>query len=53
MAKKGITFETTVTATGNNTGIVVPREVIERLGAGKRPAVLVEVNGYGFECTIG
>ena len=28
------TFETTVTATGNNTGIVVPEEVIEQLGRG-------------------
>ena len=53
MAKRGITFETTLTATGNNTGIVVPPEVLEQLGAGKRPAVVASVNGYGFECTIG
>ena len=30
------TFETTVTATGNNTGIVVPEEVIAGLAAGRR-----------------
>jgi len=53
MAKKGITFETTLTATGNNTGIVVPPEVLDQLGAGKRPAVAVTVNGYAFDCTIG
>ena len=32
----GVTFETTVTATGNNTGIVVPEEVFGRLAAGRR-----------------
>ena len=53
MASTGITFETTLTATGNNTGIVVPPEVLEQLGVGKRPAVVADVNGYGFECTIG
>jgi hypothetical protein len=47
------TFETTVTATGNNTGIVVPEEVIERLGAGKRPALLVDLNGYHYRTTAG
>jgi hypothetical protein len=47
------TFETTVTATGNNTGIVVPEEVIEQLGAGKRPALLVNVNGYEYRTTAG
>jgi bacteriocin resistance YdeI/OmpD-like protein/uncharacterized protein DUF1905 len=48
---RSATFETTVTATGNNTGIVVPPEVIEQLGAGKRPPVLVDVNGYEYRST--
>jgi bifunctional DNA-binding transcriptional regulator/antitoxin component of YhaV-PrlF toxin-antitoxin module len=48
---KRATFETTVAASGNNTGIVVPVEVIERLGAGKRPPVLVDVNGYEYRST--
>jgi len=47
------TFETTVAATGNNTGIVVPEEVIEQLGAGKRPPVLVNLNGYEYRTTAG
>jgi len=47
------TFETTVTATGNNTGIVVPGEVIAQLAAGKRPAILVDVNGYEYRNTVG
>jgi antitoxin component of MazEF toxin-antitoxin module len=48
-----VTFDTTVTATGNNTGIVVPDELIERLGAGRRPAVTVNVNGYEYRNTVG
>jgi hypothetical protein len=47
------TFETTVAASGNNTGIVVPPEVIERLGAGRRPPVQVDLNGYGYRTTVG
>ena len=43
-----VTFETTVAASGNNTGIVVPDEVVEQLAAGKRPAVIVDVNGYEY-----
>jgi hypothetical protein len=46
------TFETTVAASGNNTGIVVPDEVIELLAAGKRPPVLVNVNGHEYRNTV-
>ena len=48
-----VTFETTVSATGNNTGIVIPEDVIERLGAGGRPPVIVDVNGYQYRYTVG
>jgi Bacteriocin-protection, YdeI or OmpD-Associated/Domain of unknown function (DUF1905) len=48
-----VEFDTTVTATGNNTGIVVPDELIERLGAGRRPGVIVNVNGYEYRNTVG
>ena len=48
-----VTFETTVAVTGNNTGIVVPEEAIEQLAAGKRPPVLVHVNGYEYRNTVG
>lgn len=47
-----VTFETTVAASGNNTGIVVPDEVVEQLAAGKRPAVIVDVNGYEYRNTV-
>lgn len=46
------TFETTLTASGNNTGIVVPDSVVEHLGAGRRPAVVVDLNGYEYRTTV-
>lgn len=52
-APRTVSFETTLTATGNNTGIVVPAAVMEQLGAGKRPPVLVDVNGYEYRNTVG
>jgi hypothetical protein len=53
-AKPGsVSFDTTITATGNNTGIVVPDEVIEQLAAGRRPPVLISVNGFEYRNTIG
>ncbi|WP_139416122.1 YdeI/OmpD-associated family protein [Agromyces laixinhei] len=45
-------FETTMSQVGNNTGIEVPPEVIEALGAGKRPPVVVIVNGYEYRSTV-
>ena len=48
-----VSFDTTVTATGNKTGIVVPDELIDALGAGQRPAVVVQVNGYEYRTTVG
>ena len=52
-AAKSVTFSTTIRKTGNNTGIVVPPEVIAALDAGKRPAVLVELNGFQYRNTVG
>lgn len=46
-------FDTTIKLTGNNTGIVVPPHVIEALGAGKRPAVAVTINGRTIHLTLG
>jgi hypothetical protein len=45
-------FETTMSQVGNNTGIEVPPEVIEALGGGKRPPVVVVVNGYEYRNTV-
>ena len=48
-----VTFDATVTATGNNTCIVVPDEIIGQFGAGRRPAVVVNLNGYEYRNTVG
>jgi hypothetical protein len=47
-----VKFSTTLFQDGNNTGIEVPAEVLSALEAGKRPAVLVTVNGYEYRSTI-
>lgn len=47
-----VEFDTTLSAQGNNTGIVIPPDAIERLGAGNRPPVSVDVNGYAYRSTV-
>jgi Bacteriocin-protection, YdeI or OmpD-Associated/Domain of unknown function (DUF1905) len=37
---------------GNNTGIEVPADVVKALGAGKRPPVVVNVNGFEYRSTV-
>ena len=46
------TFVTTLAGSGGKTGIVVPAGAIAELGAGKRPAVHVEVNGHSYRSTV-
>ncbi|MEX5720066.1 YdeI/OmpD-associated family protein [Geodermatophilus maliterrae] len=50
--QRSVTFETTVAASGNNTGIEVPPELIDQLGAGRRPPVVVDVDGYEYRSTV-
>jgi hypothetical protein len=46
-------FRTTILQSGKTaTGIRVPDEVVEALGAGKRPPVRVTINGYTYRNTI-
>lgn len=46
-------FSTTVLLGGKTaTGLVVPDEVVEALGAGKRPAVTVTVGGHTYRSTV-
>jgi hypothetical protein len=47
-----VAFETTLSSSGNNTGIPVPEQVIERLGHGGRPPVLVTLNGHAYRSTV-
>lgn len=46
-------FRTTLLqAEKNATGIQIPPEVVESLGAGKRPPVRVTINGYTYRNTV-
>ena len=48
----GMKFSATMLQMGNNTGIGVPADVLACLGGGKRPAVVVNVNGYEYRSTV-
>jgi len=46
-------FTTTLKRAGKTaTGIEVPAEVVEALGAGKKPPVRVTINGFSYRSTI-
>ena len=48
-----VRFKTTIVGGGGNTtGIEGPDEIVEALGAGKRPAVHVRVNEFAYRNTI-
>jgi hypothetical protein len=48
-----ISFRATLQLHGKTaTGIEVPAEVVERLGAGKKPAVRVTIGGHTYRSTI-
>ncbi|WP_142059802.1 YdeI/OmpD-associated family protein [Pseudarthrobacter sp. B4EP4b] len=45
-------FTTTIQGSGNKTGIEVPDEVLAALDAGKRPPVVVTINGRSYRSSI-
>lgn len=45
-------FTTTIVLDGNNTGILVPADIVRQLGGGKRPAVNVALNGLAYRSTV-
>lgn len=46
-------FRTTLLQAGKTaTGIEVPDDIVERLGAGKRPPVRVTINGHTYRSTV-
>ena len=48
-----LSFHTTILQGDKTaTGIQVPDEIVERLGAGKRPPVRVTINGYTYRSSI-
>src|SRR5215216_3654192 len=50
---QSITFHTIILQTGKNTaGIQVPEEIIEQLGAGKRPLVRVTIYKYTYRSAV-
>ena len=51
-ARPSATFQTTLAGSGGTTGIVVPPEVVEQLAAGRRPPVLVALDGYEYRSTV-
>ena len=53
LADMTASYDTAIRAFGNNAGIEVPAEVLTKLGAGKRPKVLVRVGDYSFATTVG
>lgn len=52
-SEESVEFDTAISASGNKAGIVVPPEVVAALGAGSRPAVVVDLNGYTYRTSIG
>ena len=48
-----VTYRTMIQQTGNNTGIPVPDEVLDDLGAGRRPRVVADVDGYVMSASVG
>lgn len=48
-----MTFKTNIVQTGNNTGIAVSEQVLEALGGGKKPLVVVTLNGYSYRSAVG
>jgi hypothetical protein len=46
-------FRTTIQQSGKTaTGIEIPQEVVEALGAGKRPPITVTINGFTYRSTV-
>jgi len=48
-----VKFKTTIQQSDKTaTGIQIPNDVIEALGAGKKPPVTLSVNGYSYRSTV-
>ncbi|HET6358319.1 YdeI/OmpD-associated family protein [Streptomyces sp.] len=45
-------FRATVEPAGNATGVEVPEDVVDALGAGKRPAVVITINGHTWRSRV-
>ena len=45
-------FTTTIQGSGNKAGIEVPQEIVDALGAGRKPPVVVMINGASYRSSI-
>lgn len=45
-------FTTTIHQQGNNTGVRVPDEIVQALGAGRKPKVVVRLNAHTYRSSI-
>ena len=45
-------FTTTIQGSGNKAGIEVPEDIVNALGAGKRPPVIVTIHGQSYRSSI-
>ncbi|MFI0452970.1 YdeI/OmpD-associated family protein [Actinomadura sp. 6N118] len=45
-------FLATVTPQGNAAGVEVPTEIVEALGSGKRPPVVITINGHTWHSRV-
>lgn len=52
-SKPTVTFAAPLEGDGNKVGFTVPADAIEALGAGQRPPVDVDLNGYRYRYTVG
>ncbi|MDX1690844.1 MAG: YdeI/OmpD-associated family protein [Acidimicrobiia bacterium] len=48
-----VTFSTSIEQFGTNTGIPIPDDALDALGAGRRPAVVADIDGYRVRATLG
>ncbi len=46
-------FKTKIVQTGNNTGIEINESTLKKLGGGKKPLVVVTLNGYSYRSAVG
>ena len=46
-------YRTKIIQTGNNTGIEITESQLAELGGGKRPLVVVTINGYSYRSAVG
>jgi hypothetical protein len=47
-----VKYKTTILSFGNNTGIEVPENILEKLNGGKNPLVIVRLNNHTYRSAV-